>query len=40
MATAISLNPSGSRKKIKEGKNDFCPPFACLQCKGWAIAMT
>jgi hypothetical protein len=18
----------------------FCPPFACLQCKGWAIAMT
>jgi hypothetical protein len=19
---------------------DFCPPFACFQCKGWAIAMT
>jgi hypothetical protein len=18
----------------------YCPPFACLQCKGWAIAMT
>jgi hypothetical protein len=29
MAKAISLNPSGRRRKIKEGKNDFLSVRLC-----------
>jgi hypothetical protein len=25
---------------VSDSQTIFCPPFACLQCKGWAIAMT
>jgi hypothetical protein len=38
----LPLSPGGNCPPLTppSRRHCFCPPFACLQCKGWAIAMT
>jgi hypothetical protein len=36
----VSIRTDDKVYNCKTAAVSFCPPFACLQCKGWAIAMT